>query len=148
MLNKYKFLGVFVDENLSWDYHIHLLCNQLSKINGLLSKLKHIFPKKILLMIYCALFLSRLNYCSTAWGFGSCDRLEIIQKKAIRNINNSPLLSHTKPICKSLNLLLFKDLFTLNCLKIYYKFQNSMIPKYFIDIELVKKYQPIFTWNT
>ena len=93
-------------------------------------------------MVYNALFLSRLNYCSTVWGFGSCDRLKIIQKKAIRNINNSPLYSHTKPICKSLNLLLFKDLFTLNCLKIYYKFQTKIIPQYFIDIELVKKYQP------
>ena len=47
-VQEYKFLGVFVDQNLSWEYHIHHLCNQLSKINGLLSKLKHFFPRRVL----------------------------------------------------------------------------------------------------
>ena len=127
----YKFLGILIDDTLSWDAHIHYLSNKLSKINGLLSKLKHFFPKKILLTIYNSLFLSNLNYGITIWGFGGTERVDTIQKKAIRNVNSSSYIAHTEPICKELRILLFKDIFNLACLKFYHKYKNNNLPKYF-----------------
>ena len=138
----YKFLGFFLDNTLSWNYHIHNIANKISKTNGLLSKLKYFFPCKILIMIYNTLILSRLNYGITLWGFGSCDRIKTIQKKAIRNINKAPFYSHTKPLCKTAKLLLFDDIFNLSCLKFFYNYQRNMIPVYFRDIEIIKRYFP------
>ena len=139
---QYKFLGVVLDDTLSWNYHINTLSTKVSKFNGLLSKLKHFFPTKILLLIYNTLILSRLTYGIILWGFGSLDRLKLIQKKIIRNINKSPFYSHTQPICKSLKLLLLDDIFKVSCLKFYYKYQKNNIPWYFKDIEIIKPYIP------
>ena len=86
--------------------------------------------------------MSNITYGITCWAFGNCNRIEILQKKAIRIINKSPYNSHTKPICKELNILLFKDLIDLATLKFYHKFINTNLPKYFQGNNFLKCYNP------
>ena len=143
-VDHYKFLGIFIDSTLSWDTHINYISIKLSKTIGLMSKLKTFFPKHILLNIYNSLVLSHINYGITCWSFGHCNRIETLQKRAIRIANKSPLYkSHTIPICKQLKLLQFKDLTDLAILKFYYKLQNNMLPKYFLNNEFIKPYHPL-----
>ena len=139
-VKQYKFLGVFMDDNLSWEFQVNQVSNKISKLNGLLSRLRHFFPKRILKIIYNSLILSILNYGILCWGFGSCERIKILQKKAIRNVNHSPYNAHTLPICKQLNVLLFDDLFDLACLKFFYKYKNKHLPNYFLQCDFMKKY--------
>ena len=137
-VHHYKFLGIMIDDTLTWDTHINYLSNKLSKVNALLSKLKHFFPKKTLLTIYNSLFLSNINYGITSWGLGGTDRIETIQKKSIRNINSSSYNAHTEPICRELRILFFKDILNLACLKFYHKYKNKNVPEYFIQSEFLK----------
>ena len=58
-----KFLGVYIDSNLSWENHISHVCNQVSKGVGILCRLKHILPRLILRQIYLTLILPHLSYC-------------------------------------------------------------------------------------
>ena len=98
---------------LSWHIHIEFICNKLSKIVGILNKLKH-FPCNILLMIYNALFLPHLNYCNIAWANSNdycMTRLYKLQKKAIRIVSKSSFLAHTKPIFQRLKTF---NVFELN----------------------------------
>ena len=37
---QFTFLGIILDENLSWKNHINMISNKLSKINGVLHRLK------------------------------------------------------------------------------------------------------------
>ena len=55
-----RYLGVYIDNFLSWDFHISQLSNKLSRANGILSKLRHFTTKEILLshMIYGCLVWS------------------------------------------------------------------------------------------
>ena len=138
----FSFLGIIIDDTLSWKYHINALANKISKVNGILSKLKYFFPSKILLLIYNSLITSRVNYGLLTWAFSTFDRIEIIQKKAIRNIAKAPYHSHTKPLCKKFNILLFKDCLTLACLKFYHKYNRNELPKYFYSNHFLVKYQP------
>ena len=73
---------------------------------------------------------SRLTYCILAWGF-NCQRLEKIQKRFIRIISLRKYNAHTEPLFKSLELLILRNLFDLNCLKFVYNFRNGFLPKYF-----------------
>ena len=132
-VRNYKFLGLMLDDTLSWDSHINQISNKISKVNAMLSKLKHYFPSSVLLMIYNSLILSQINYGITLWTFGNCKRIKRLQKQALRHINKSHFLAHTQPICKTLKTLLFDDISNLNCLKFYYKLQNKLLPKYFYD---------------
>ena len=93
-----KFLGLYIDKDLTWKTHINYLCKILSRNTGVLSKLKEYFPTHILLSLYQTLIAPNLNYGILAWGNSSkflLDSLLRIQKRAIRIINKVCFWSHT-----------------------------------------------------
>ena len=49
--NCIKYLGLLIDENLSWKNHIYTLTTKISKTVGLIAKLRHIVPNRTLLDI-------------------------------------------------------------------------------------------------
>ena len=96
-----KYLGMFIDKFLSWNFHVLQLSKKLSRANGILSKLHHHAPIEICLQVYYAIFYSHLNYGCNIWGLTSEDNLkkiEILQKKCIRIMSFSDFRSHTNPI--------------------------------------------------
>ena len=40
-----KYLGMYIDKNLTWNYHINELSKKLSRANGILSKLRYNAPR-------------------------------------------------------------------------------------------------------
>jgi len=62
-LRSYKLLGIYLDENLTFNLHIPVLLSKLAKANFMLSRSKNILPQKALLSIYYAYFHSYLLYC-------------------------------------------------------------------------------------
>ena len=63
-----KFLGVIIDENLTWKNQIDNIAKNISRVIGLLYKLKHFVPERILYSLYCTLISPHINYCILAWG--------------------------------------------------------------------------------
>jgi hypothetical protein len=134
-VHHFKFLGILIDSNLTWKTHIHFVGNKLSRIYGILTRLKHLIPCETLKTIYEALFLSHINYGITLWGGGgdhNNTRIGKIQKKAIRAVTNSAYSAHTTPLFKQTKTLTFDDIFKLACYKFYYK--NGQVPHYFLHI--------------
>ena len=118
------FLGVIIDNKLTWKSHIKHISNKISKSIAILRILRWSFPKQILRMIYMYVIFSYLNYCNLIWGSACNSTLEPLfrlQKKAIRLVNNTHYLDHTAPIFKSLEILTLHDVFKLNCLIFIYK---------------------------
>ena len=56
-VRQFKFLGVIIDSNLTWSPHQNFIANKLSRICGILSRLKHYIPIHILKIIYSSLFM-------------------------------------------------------------------------------------------
>ena len=50
-----KYLGVLINKNLSWKHHIDAIATKISKNVGLIAKLRHYVPRKILLNFYKSL---------------------------------------------------------------------------------------------
>ena len=63
-----KYLGVYINDSLTWETHFKNLIPKLDRAIGLLSKVKHYTPKFLLKMIYYSLFNSHLIYGSQIWG--------------------------------------------------------------------------------
>ena len=63
-----KFLGVLIDEKLSWKEHISLVHNKICKSLSILYKIRTIFDSHILRLLYCSLILPYLTYCTEIWG--------------------------------------------------------------------------------
>ena len=84
-----RFLGVLIDEKLTWTYHIAALKAKMSRYIGTLYKLKNILPLKARLLTFDCLVQSHVNYCSLVWGMtnkSKIDQLFTAQKKAVRAI--------------------------------------------------------------
>ena len=63
-----KYLGVLIGSNLSWKYHVDYVALKISKIVGIITRLRHFVPLHTLLCIYRSLIYPYLSYGISAWG--------------------------------------------------------------------------------
>jgi len=131
-VKNFNFLGFVIDEHLSWNCHIDAVSKKVSKIVGIMSKIKNEVNSDALLNIYNALVLPHLNYGLMAWGWKS-DRLFTLQKRAVRVIAKSHHRAHTTNIFQKLNILKMKELCALQEYKFCYKFHHALLPHYYIS---------------
>ena len=82
-----KFLGVTIDDKLSWKPHINTLNKKLRSICGRIYRIKNSLPESLYKQIYHSLFESHLSYAISVWGGSSRNQLKALfttQKKCIR----------------------------------------------------------------
>ena len=107
-----------LDTSLSRKYHTKMIAIKISKIFGILHKLKYIFPKEILLILYKSLIVPHLSYGLLLWGVNLKD-IFFLQKKAIRLVTNNSYTSHTEPYFKERGLLNLPDMFFFEQINIF-----------------------------
>lgn len=61
-----KYLGVLIDDTISWNYHISYTCSRISRNTGIFLKLRHFLPLKQLRQLYYNLIHPYLSYAITA----------------------------------------------------------------------------------
>ena len=130
-VQNFKFLGITINENMNWNTHIGIVANKVSRMVGILHRLKHELPSNTLRTIYCSLVQPHLTYAITTWCTHTPPaRLQILQKKAIRAIQNSKYNSHTNPLFSQLNLLRLDHLIQLNFCKLYFQCKAGKTSSY------------------
>jgi len=78
----FKLLGVLLDEYLSFDAHINLLCSKISKSLYIINRAKKFLPKDALLLsLYYDLINSHLSYCTTIYGNANQTSIQKLTKK-------------------------------------------------------------------
>jgi Reverse transcriptase (RNA-dependent DNA polymerase) len=83
------FLGIIIDQKLSWNLHIDYLSKKILSGLYVLKMLTHHRNKELMLLAYFALVESHIRYGICAWGNSSqknLDRILKYQKRAIRII--------------------------------------------------------------
>ena len=86
-VESFNFLGLIIDEGLSWKKHTDVVRNIISKVVGILYyRLNNIFPRYILQILFNSLIASYINHGLLLWGAQSY-RIELLQKRAIRLID-------------------------------------------------------------
>ena len=83
LTNSVKYLGLKIDEPLTWKPHIDGISAKLNKANAMISEIRHFVDQKTLKAIYHAIFESHLYSSSLVWAqnFNSTKRLFILLKK-------------------------------------------------------------------
>ena len=134
-VTNFNFLGITIDQNITWSDHITKISIKVARVIGILSKLKHIFPRNILRIIYNSLIHPHLIYGLYLWGFSS-KRLIILQKKAVRTISLSRYLSHSTPLFKNLKILKIDDQYSIQLYKLYYNSEIATDANYTRKLKL------------
>ena len=82
-----KYLGILIDNNLSWKYHIDYISSKVSKGIGMSARLRLLVPFATLLNIYRCLIEPYISYGLIAWGQAAnihLNKILILQKRALR----------------------------------------------------------------
>ena len=129
-VTEFNFLGLTINEHLTWKSHAAKVANKISRTLGVMNRLKRYLPLSALKTMYDSLILSQLQFGITCWGF-EWNRIFKLQKRAVRIMSNSKYNSHTEPLFKELKLLKISDIFKIQCMKFWYKFKNKTLPSFF-----------------
>ena len=98
VVQRFNHLSIMLDADMSWKTHVPMVRNKLSRVNGILHRLKYIYPQSILNTLYKSVFVPHINYGSLFWGHagGAIDK---IKNKAVssyvkssKKLNNCEML--------------------------------------------------------
>ena len=132
-VNQTQFLGVIIDENLNWKSHIDHISLKISKVTGILYRVRHNLTSDALLSIYYTLCYPHFTYCVAIWAStwpSFLNKLTVAQNKIIRCICFLKKFESTTKFFSELRILRFlfiHQYFTL--LLIYRNITNNKIFK-------------------
>lgn len=171
-----KYLGILIDNKLTWKQHINHVNLKVTKGLAILYKLRNYVSEQILRMLYFSFIQPHIDYGLLIWGNATTTNLKPIKKKiekAVRIISFKNKQSPTEPLFDKLRIFSFEKQRILNIAKFMWKVANNETPntiaslfskrhrvygdnnyKYYIptiNTDLMKRniiYQGPVIWNT
>lgn len=122
-----QFLGVRLDNRLSWNPHIETLEAKLSSAIFTLRQISRYQNLELNVMTYRALFESHVRYSVVLWGSSSAlnlGKIFILQKRAVRVIKGLSFAAHCKEHFKALNIMTVPGLYIFET--IIYVIKNGL----------------------
>lgn len=133
-VTKTKFLGVIINNTLTWTDHVTMIKGKITKNIGIISRMRFLMPRAVLVSLYHALVEPYIQYCNLIWGShrtAVLSELYVCQKKLVRIITNSDRRCHSAPLFKKLDIL---TIFNINDLQVgcyMYAVVNKLLPEFF-----------------
>ena len=111
-----KYLGVMLDQRLSWHLHLELIMSRVRKLIWTFKLLRHVAWKDLIRQIYVSLGQSILMYCLPVWGGATKTKfleLERAQRALLKVMLFKPLRFPTESLYLTSNLLSVRKLYIL-----------------------------------
>ena len=100
-VHQYEYLGMTLDDRLSMNDYLDVIWKKANAKIGILSRIRRFISEKSAIRIYKCMIRPHLDYIDFVIDSGSADRiqkLDTLQKKAIRRIEYCPLPANRKDI--------------------------------------------------
>ena len=130
-----KYLGLIVDDTLSWSDHIDQISMKIKRSLGILKRTRSYLPKSSLITLYRTLIETHLRYCNVIWG--QCgetlkDKLQTLQNRASRTIAGQKFeqAGHSGPLVEC-GWLSVRNLFKIDMGICMYNILNGQAPEEF-----------------
>ncbi len=141
-----KYLGVFIDDKLNFKHHIDTLCTKISKMTGILSKLRHYANLDILKQVYYGLIYPHLIYGILVWGNSNTSRLQNKQNKIVNIMHFSNHGKAFDPLSyKRSNLIKLIDIRHIQSALFIYDFKTNNLPHIFDNYFIPKQREGLST---
>lgn len=149
IVNSFKYLGIIVDDKLSFGEHIEYICKKVSKKLGVLSRCSHFLSKWARETIYNCIILPHFHFASTILYLarkGDIDRLQLLQNRAMRIILKCSRYTAIGSMLKALKWIKIQDFCKMKSLIFIHKIKCGVMPNYFN--QLMTKFDEIHDHNT
>ena len=132
-----KFLGIKIDEKLSWKSHMEYILSKTRRNLGVVRKISPFITKDALYQLYFALIFSHLKYGIIVWHNGNITmrkKLQACSNNFVRLINSLHNRQSVREIMKDSNLLSINQIYHSEISKLYHKLENGTIPNCFTEL--------------
>ena len=122
-----KFLGVYIQEHLTWSRHINHLISKLRSILVTVIQVKSLLSKRSLLL-YHSLINSQLSYCILNWCYGNKTLVKRLQRLCYKFVELISGINSNSSVCDNMKenkLLTIDQLLTKEL--IVFMFKQKMV---------------------
>ena len=131
-----KYLGLYIDEKLTWKFHVNELCKKLVQYFGIFKRVKDKVTQKLVRQLYFAFIYSRISYGIQV--YGSCsnkllNKVQTLQNGLLKYFLNLKHRYHTNNLHIKLQILKVKDIYEVNILAFVRKCLLHECPDLFHD---------------
>ena len=129
-VKQYRYLGLTIDENLSWENHTESI---FKKLISLISAIKHVSEYlniKCKMNFYNACINSVFTYMAPIWANTSTkniNRMQRLQNRAVKNIFNLPYDTRSKDLYEQLPCVPIKSLVIQEQCKLIFRINQNML---------------------
>ena len=119
-VTEYKYIGVILDESLTWKERIKYLIAKAGKRIGMLGRTRKNISMASANQIYKSFIVPILDYCDAVWnccGIVNSDRVEKLQRRAARKVMKSESSEDALQQLRYSTLKSRRDRHTLNLVK-------------------------------
>ena len=131
-VDQYKYLGVKVDEYLTFSKHAEYVTYKIAKKVNLMNRMSSYLSSWAKLTIYKTIILPHFNYCSSILSLLTLTEKGILQKKqnqAMRCILGCNRYTSVNTMLQNTGLLSVKQVLFLNTMTLIYKIKEKLIPE-------------------
>jgi hypothetical protein len=133
IIKEIKYLGLWIDDKLSFMIHVNYICKKISKKLFFFYKLRGKVSFNCAVRIFNVMIKPHFEYCSTLLAFlpnEQIGRLQKLQNRGMRIILKCSRYSSIKFMLDSLNWLNINQRLKMNILLFVFKMKNGLVPKY------------------
>ena len=132
------FLGVFIDEFLTWESHINHINSQISITIFMIKQVTNLLPTDSLKTLYYTIIHPYLTYGILAWGnnatHANLKKINVLQKRAIRIIHKVPCNGHIEPLLKKSKILKLGDQYKVEATLFMHNYAMGKLPLSFANM--------------
>ena len=134
--NNTKFLGVFIDDKLTWKKHIDHVSKKLSRGIGVICKARRLLNLNAMKTLYHSFIYPYLMYCNHVWAVTCPTNLKgirVLQNKIISIMTSAKRYTRLEPLYEKLGILRFDNINKFLYAKFMYKWHHKEVPSVFIN---------------
>lgn len=129
-VSTFKYLGVTLDQNLTWRDHIELVRKHLRVSMWHCYKIRESLPRNVLASFYYSMIQSKLQYGIPFWGAAyDCHLLGVIsaQKIILRTMSFKGRFYGSSPLFSSWNIMPLRDLYVYRTMRLFFNRSGNRV---------------------
>lgn len=129
-VDNYKYLGVEIDNKLTFCNQIEKIKNKIRSFCGILSHTSKYLNTNSKYLLYNSFISSHLIYCAVIYNNSlktDLDKLQRMQNKVLKILFNKSRLTRTETLYKELKILQIEYIIKNESIKLIYKIENKII---------------------
>ena len=133
IVDSLKYLGVIVDNKLTFSENIDYMAKKVAKKVGLLGRIRKNIGRDTALSLFKTTVTPHFDFCSTILliaNEGQFKQLQLLMNKALRIIERASRREHIHDMLEATGLLDVKQRVFHNVLMMIYRVHNKMLPEY------------------